>query len=283
MPRFYPNDAARLGIADADIVHVVTSGGEVLVRALLSSRQSKGSVFVPMHWTDQFASAARVDRLIPALADPHSGQPALKHVPASIARFPAAQFGFAVVAQRPRALAADYWALGRCEGGWRIEFAFADGVRDWPAFAAALFDAPPEAETVAYHDLGGGRHGFACFDRTCLVGALFLASEPVGVSRQWACEQLLAGHENQRARMAVIAGRPGADRADRGAIVCSCFGVGAKEIAAAAAEGCGTLEAVGNALRAGTNCGSCRGEITRIIRRERVALVDHDSDNVRAG
>ena len=279
----HPDDAARLGIADADIVCVRSSRGEILVRALLSSRQSQGAAFVPMHWTDQFASAARVDRLIPAHADPHSGQPALKHVHASIARFPVAQFGFAVVAQRPRALAADYWALARCEGGWRIELAFADGVRDWPAFAAALFGAPPEAETVAYHDLGGGRRGFACFDRTRLVGALFLASVPVAVSRQWACEQLVADHETQRARMAVIAGRPGADRADRGAIVCSCFGVGAKEIAAAAAEGCGTVEAVGDALRAGTNCGSCRGEITRIIKRDHVQVTDHDADGVRAG
>jgi assimilatory nitrate reductase catalytic subunit len=279
----HSDDAARLGIADADIVCVRSSRGEILVRALLSSRQSQGAVFVPMHWTDQFASAARVDRLIPAHADPHSGQPALKHVHASIARFPVAQFGFAIVAQRPRALAADYWALARCEGGWRIELAFADGVRDWPAFAAALFGAPPEAETVAYHDLGGGRRGFACFDRTRLVGALFLASVPVAVSRQWACEQLVADHETQRARMAVIAGRPGADRADRGAIVCSCFGVGAKEIAAAAAEGCGTVEAVGNVLRAGTNCGSCRGEITRIIKRDHVQVTDHDADGVRAG
>ncbi len=279
----HPDDAARLGIADADIVRVTTSRGEILVRALLSSRQSRGSVFVPMHWTDQFASAARVDRLVPALTDPHSGQPALKHVPASIARFPAAQFGFAVLAHHPLALTADYWALARCEGGWRIELAFADGARDWPAFAAALFDAPPEADTVAYHDLGGGRCGFACFDRTRLAGALFLASAPVGVSRDWACAQLLANHENQRARVAVVAGRPGADQADRGAIVCSCFGVGAKEIATAAAKGCGTLEAVGNALRAGTNCGSCRGEITRIIKREHAQVTDHRIDAVRAG
>ncbi|MEZ5826867.1 MAG: molybdopterin-dependent oxidoreductase [Hyphomicrobiales bacterium] len=278
----HPDDAAHLGIADADIVRVVSARGEILVRALLSSRQSRGTVFVPMHWTDQFASAARVDRLIPGLADSHSGQPALKHVPVSVARFPAAQFGFGVLVHRPLALTADYWVLARCEGGWRIELAFDDGVRAWPDFAAALFNAPPEAETVAYHDIGGGRHGFACFDRMRLVGALFLASAPVGVSRDWACQQLLTSHENQRARMAVIAGRPGAGQADRGAVVCSCFGVGAKQIAAAAAKGCSTLEAVGHALQAGTNCGSCRGEISQIIERERIRAADHEGDSMRA-
>jgi assimilatory nitrate reductase catalytic subunit len=65
--------------------------------------------------------------------------------------------------------------------------------------------------------------------------------------------------------MAVIAGRPGAAGIDRGALVCSCYGIGANEIAAAIAQGCDTVEAVGTALKAGTNCGSCRGEIRQIL------------------
>ncbi len=94
-------------------------------------------------------------------------------------------------------------------------------------------------------------------------------SESSTVSRDWVCEQLLIDHEDQRARMAVIAGRPGAGSIDRGAIVCSCFGVGVNEIGEAATNGCRTVEAIGHALRAGTNCGSCRGEIARIIDRQR--------------
>jgi hypothetical protein len=39
-----------------------------------------------------------------------------------------------------------------------------------------LFDPAPGAETVAYHDIGAGRHGFACVDGARLAGALFLAS-----------------------------------------------------------------------------------------------------------
>jgi assimilatory nitrate reductase catalytic subunit len=54
---------------------------------------------------------------------------------------------------------------------------------------------------------------------------------------------------------------------DRGATVCSCFGIGAKEIAAAAMRGCKTVAAIGEVLQAGTNCGSCRAEIRSIIDR----------------
>jgi assimilatory nitrate reductase catalytic subunit len=265
----HPDDACEHGMADADLVRVSSASGAIIVRALLSKRQQKGTVFVPMHWTDQFASCARVDRLIPGITDPHSGQPASKHASVAIERFAAAQYGFAVLAQRPGALTADYWALARCEGGWRLELAFAKSGTDATALAAALFDAGPDAETVAYHDGATGRLRFACFAGEHLMGALFLAREPVAVPRAWACEQLLVKHAGQRARMAVIAGRPGEANADRGALVCSCLGIGANEIVAAIARGCRTIDAIGMELGAGTSCGSCRAEIGQILHENR--------------
>ena len=89
------------------------------------------------------------------------------------------------------------------------------------------------------------------------------------MSRDWAIEQLGAPNPARRARFSVMAGRPGKGSVDRGAIVCSCFAVGANEIAAAAARGCMTVSAIGDALQAGTNCGSCRAEIRNIIEAQR--------------
>ena len=159
-------------------------------------------------------------------------------------------------------LAADYWALAKCEGGWRLELGFATASSTGHALAAALF-GPQQAPRPSPITTCAGRYRFACFDGERLVGALFLAPEPVAVSRAWACEQLATQHPGQRARMAVMAGRPGTGLADRGATVCSCFGIGANQIAAAVAGGCTTVGAVGQALQAGTNCGSCRGEILK--------------------
>jgi assimilatory nitrate reductase catalytic subunit len=266
----HPDDARAFGVTDADLVRVRSAQGAVVVRALLSERQRRGAVFVPMHWTDQFTGKARVDTLIVGVTDPHSGQPALKHAYVRIERFAAATYGFAVLKQKPRSLHADYWALARCEGGWRLELAFATSGTDAGVLAASLFDAPAGAETLAYRDGATSRDRFACFDGDRLFGALFLAPEPVAVSRAWACEQFLAKHDGQRARMAVIAGRPGAGGIDRGALVCSCLGIGANEIAAAVAQGCRSVDDVGHALGAGTNCGSCRGEIRQIIKQHRL-------------
>jgi assimilatory nitrate reductase catalytic subunit len=94
------------------------------------------------------------------------------------------------------------------------------------------------------------------------------------VSRDWAIEQLGADLVSQRARVAVVAGRPGRALAERGATVCSCFGIGANQIAAAAKAGCVTVEAIGQALQAGTNCGSCRAEIKGIINAYRLQAAE---------
>jgi assimilatory nitrate reductase catalytic subunit len=246
----------------------------VLVRALVSGRQREGSVFVPMHWTDQYASCARIDRLVPPITDPTSGQPAAKHVPIRIERFAAATYGFAVLTGKPDRIDADYWAIARCQGGWRVELAFADTDRDWASFAEALFAAPGTSETLSYVDISGGQRRFACFEGDRLHGALFLAREPVPVPRSWLVEQLVQAHDGRRPRLAVIAGRPSRGAANRGATICSCFAVGSNQIAEAVGAGCRTVEAVGQATQAGTNCGSCRAEIRAIIESHRLEAAE---------
>lgn len=269
----HPADAQHHGIGDADIVRISSPRGEVLVRALLTSRQRQGSVFAPMHWTDQFAAKGRLDALTAPLIDPISGQPALKHVAARIEKFAAKAFAFAVMRRKPERVDASYWAIAKCRGGWRVELAFTDDAADWTAFAGSLFDAP-SAEMLAYHDHDAGQHRIAAFDGDLLVGALFVAPGPVAVSRGWAAEQLEAVHASQRERFRIVAGRAGADRPDAGATVCSCFNVGANQIVAAVAAGCATVEAIGGALKAGTNCGSCRSEIRALIQANSVQAAE---------
>jgi assimilatory nitrate reductase catalytic subunit len=265
----HPDDAERYRIKDADLVRVSSGLGAILVRALITPRQQPCSIFVPMHWNDQFASGARVDNLVPGITDPISGQPASKNVPARIERFVAATYGFAVLRRKPQHIAAEYWALAKCKGGWRVEMAFATAPADWPAFARNLLGRA--SEPVVYHDAETGRMRFAAYDNGHMTGMLFLAPEPVAVSREWAISQLASAEAALGKRNAVLAGRPGAGGTDRGATVCACFGIGANEISAAVARGCCTIAAVGEATQAGTNCGSCRPEIKRIIHENALA------------
>lgn len=263
----HPRDALEIGVVPAGLVEIESPRGSVVVRALVTDRQARGSLFAPMHWNDQFAAKARVDALVPPLTDRISGQPASKNVAVAARPFKAASYAFAVSRARPEGLEAAYWALAKAEGGWRLELAFDRPVEDWAAWCRRAFAIPDAVEPLGYADRETGEIRLAFFDGPRLLAAFFLAREPVAVARNWAIAQLSAEHANLRRRFALVAGRPGADRQDPGATVCACFGVGVNQIVAAVRGGCHGVEAVGEALKAGTNCGSCRGEIRSIIDR----------------
>ena len=103
-------------------MEVTSRHGRVLVGALITDRAQPGAIFVPMHWSDEFAFCARIDALVPAATDPHSGQPALKMGHAQARRHAAARYGFAVSRRRPDP-GTEYWALAPTPFGWRAELA----------------------------------------------------------------------------------------------------------------------------------------------------------------
>jgi assimilatory nitrate reductase catalytic subunit len=121
-------------------------------------------------------------------------------------------------------------------------------------------------------DARSGRRSYALVASGQLHFALFLSPDPVLVSRQWVVSQLAREDVDGPA---LLAGRPGADVPDQGAIVCSCMGVGVNTIVEAVTKsGCSTVEAVGALTTAGTNCGSCRAEIRGLIDAHRLAAAE---------
>ena len=270
----HPEDAAKYGLDDATLAEVISPHGRMVARTLITGRQRKGSVFAPMHWTDQFASSARVGALIDGNVDPVSGQPELKAAPVTVRRFDADWYGFAVSRTRPNAITSSYWAIAPAKSGWRAELAGRASPTGWDCFVRSYFQLHDgsAAEVLAYRDIQGGQHRFAVFDGDQLIGALFIGPKPVGVSRAFAASRLDGPCTDGRARLRVLAGRAGAEEPDHGAIVCACFEIGLNQIVEAVTTGgCLTVAAVGAALKAGTNCGSCRPEIGRIVHDHAIA------------
>ena len=261
----HPADADRLGIRAAELVEVESPHGRVLLRALVTPRQAQGNLFTPIHWNDQFASNARVGTVIKAITDPFSGQPASKMARVTAAPYKAEVYGFAVSVEKPQAIEADYWALAKADGGWRLELAFASVPADWTAWAVKTLGLPEYAEAIAYEDGPSGTRRLAFFKETRLLAGLFLAKEPVPVARDFLVSQLSAPVAGMRERFQILAGRPDAGKVDKGPIVCSCMSVGVHQILAAIRQGCNNVEAIGRETKAGTNCGSCRAEIKEIM------------------
>ena len=262
----HPDDAARLGVAPNGLVRLSNARGQMVARVQLSAGQQRGSVFAPLHWTDQFASRARVNALVAPNVDPIAGQPESKGSVMSVEALTPAWFGFALTRSRPRLPDDCYWAVARIERGYRIELAGFEAESDWERRAAALLgldDADAAQDCVTMFDRRDGVFRRVARDGDAIVAALYVAREPVEIARAWAVETFSAGTGDP---IRLLAGRPGRAIIDAGQNVCACNNVGAATIMNAAARGCRDVPSIGAATGAGTGCGSCRPGIERMLK-----------------
>ncbi|MDE3177254.1 MAG: molybdopterin-dependent oxidoreductase, partial [Pseudomonadota bacterium] len=270
--QMHPDDARRLGLADGALARLQSGWGGMVARVRLSPAMRPGAVFAPMHWSDQFAGAGRVNALVNPAVDPLSGQPESKHTPIRVAPYAARWHAFALSRRRPIATGEGYWVEGQGEGYWRQELAGDEPPADWQAWARQRLGADdPDCEWIAFHDAAAGRYRFAWVRNRRLEGCLFVAPDHRLPSRTWLAGLFASDELAPEARLSLLAGAPRDPSADQGAIVCSCFGVGRKTIETAIAGGANNVEAIGARVRAGTNCGSCKPELGQILASARPA------------
>ncbi len=264
-----PADAARLGLAERDLARVESADGATVLRVTLSHGQRRGEAFAPMHWTDAFASAGPVARLVTARRDPHSGQPSLKATRARVGRIDADWHGLLLRDDDAAPeLGADalHWVRVPIARGHLYRLA---GFGPPPARAALerLLDAPGAAEWVEMSDPARGVLRLAAIVEGRLRAVLLLAREAAGLPREAAMAALLGAEAPGAARWRVLAGGGLDTEMDEGPHVCTCFGVAARAVRhAVVTNRLATVAEIGAALKAGTNCGSCIPELRQILR-----------------
>ncbi len=254
----HPDDARELDIEPADLVKLTSPTGTAILRARITNAVQPGQVFVPIHWTGENAPAARVDALVAAACDPVSGQPESKASVVAVSRFNAAWYGFAV-SRNTMIPNTAYWAVARTSRGVRAELAGTAPVTDWDAEARRMFNAP-DAQLASAIDASRGSARVVLHQDGVLHSALFVSPNPVAVMRDYLAT--LPGSVSPDA----LFGRPPADAPNPGPVLCSCFGIGINTIInAIETQGLMSVETIGEALGAGTNCGSCRPEIAELL------------------
>ena len=264
----HPADAATLGLGPATLATLSSPHGTALLRVLITDRVAQGEPFAPMHWTGETAPTGRIDALVAPVVDPISGQPDSKATPVAITRFAAGWYGYGVAATEFRPDCA-YWARRVTDTGMGAELAGLAEPADWQATARLWFGLP-EAEVMHVVDAKRGSTRLALVGGGRVLAALFIARDPVAVSRGHVTQ-----HIGQPPTPGLLAGQPGAGTPDTGATICACFNVGVTTITRAISEqGLLTVEALGAALGAGTNCGSCRPEINALISRHLSSVLE---------
>ena len=263
----HPEDAVVLGVTDGALTRIQTTKGEAVALARVSDRQRRGTIFMPMHWTDAFAPSGRSNPLIASHVDPISGQPEFKHTPARLRPYRETWWGFLITRT------AQKFPIGT-DVIWRrvpqatcqlYEFAGRGDEDQRKILRAALSECP--GDHLAYQDPAGGSQREAWIDKGRLERVLFFTRSGGLPPRGWLIDLFAAQTLAPEARATLLFGRPPGPIIDKGPMVCACLKVAARTIDDAIAAGADTLDAISAVTGAGTNCGSCRPEIAAQLSR----------------
>ena len=195
----HPADAARVGLDHDALARIDTEDGSIVLRADLRHSQRRGEVFVPMHWTDAFASAGPIARTVTARTDPFSGQPALKSSRACITPVPTRFHGLLLrhgSGPLPHGL---HWTRIPVETGQLYRLAGLDAMPGGAAVADlvhALVPPAPDVEWLELRDPARQVLRAAALRARTLHAALFLAADPAGLPRPDAIIPLLRRHHS---------------------------------------------------------------------------------------
>jgi assimilatory nitrate reductase catalytic subunit len=266
-----PVDAARLGIAGGGLVRVESAGGALVLRAEIDPGQRPGEIFVPMHWTDEFCSSGPVGRLVDGVVDPISGQPELKATPVGVALLAIRWRGLLL---HRRAVGPEedcHWSRIPLARGHAIELTGTEplpGGTEFTDLVGRLLGPSEGAERLEMVDIGRGAWRFASLVGGRLESCLFLAvGDSAALPPREALAPLLGDLIAEERRPSLLAARSGAGVVAAGRTVCACFSVGLSTLRRTILDRRLTsVGEIGEALRAGTNCGTCIPELREILR-----------------
>jgi assimilatory nitrate reductase catalytic subunit len=275
----HPQDLARHGWADGDLVRVLSRRGSVVLPVRGSDSVAPTQAFVAMHWGPEWMAGDGINTLLPPALCPASRQPELKHAAVRLqaaalpwqlvgaAWLPADQvlalrerlralfprFGYAVAVPFGREPAARLGLL------WRA-------AAEQPASADTLAELQQalglhEGRVLRYADARAGQQRSMKLADDGSLQAFLLAGDTR--AQAWVLALLQQGGSAAalgRALLAASATPPQAVAA-RSPQVCACFDVSQARIADAAPRCSGSpdqrLRALQQQLCCGTQCGSC--------------------------
>ena len=260
-----PSDAGSLKIGNDQLVSVKSQHGQLCVRALVTEKQKPGNVFIPMHWSGTNTSSGTVGSLVNALTDPFSGQPQFKHTPVSIMPLSTAWQGFLLTSETVGQLSFPYWVKQKKQNVMRYEIASDQVVSDWSQLVRALF--PVEGDWIEFFDDTSGYYRAALVNGGRLKACLLVATDDTLPDDEWIDSLFAEEKIDDKSRLSLLSGMPPGNVKPAGKTVCACFNVGINAIVdAIKQQKLVSVEAIGKALQAGSNCGSCLPELKEILK-----------------
>lgn len=264
----HPLDALHYKLLPNTLAVIESQWGSMIARVQITDSQQQGNVFIPMHWTEQYASQGRMGALVNPVVDPVSKQPESKHTPVSIKSYQPVWQGFILSRRELTITEADYRVKIKGDQFYRYELAGKTLPEDWHNCVQKNLDSTTvkSSQWQEYQDAGKGNYRAAQIINHQLETVIFIAADNDLPERNWLTSLFAKKQLEIPERMALLTGRLPLGAPDVGTIVCACFNVGEKTIQTAIKEkSLKTHQQVGVFLKAGTNCGSCIPEIKALL------------------
>ncbi|NGZ86837.1 nitrate reductase [Duganella aceris] len=263
----HPQDALLHGVREGELARVSSAWGAMVARVQHGGGIPRGSIFVPIHWSGQTSSDARVGALVNPVVDPVSGEPEFKHTPVRIEQFRVNWHGFILSRDELDLDSVAHWTRVQGRQFARYELAGRNTIDDFSGWARGLLAVrDPEADWLEYEDRSAGVYRAVHVVNDRIEQCLFLSPRQDMPPRAWLASLFVKDQLSEIDRVGLLVGMPVEKGADTGPTVCSCFGVGRNTICQAIVEkDLKTVPEVTACLKAGGNCGSCVPEIKKIL------------------
>ncbi len=269
-------EAKTLKIQTGDLIRAQSSTGHVTAEALVSTNVRKGECFMPIHWNKQFASSANVANLYASITDPISGQPESKHAAIKITKAEFSHYGF-VATHNDINVNTEFFVKYKAQNSVQAWLAGSDGFNELAFKLRKLADG--KSECFSYDN--GQQKVLMVVENDKLLASIIVSSTPLNINPDW-IDHLFALNQIEQQQISSLLRLTPDKEFTQGDKVCSCFGVHEKPIIEAIEAGANSVEALGQQLKCGTNCGSCKSELGLLVKQytktqQTIAVLEVDS------
>lgn len=263
----HPEDAQRYMLHQGELAVVHSEWGTMLARVHTTTDMLPGMVFVPMHWTGILSAKGRMGPLVNPFVDPYSFQPENKHTPVRVSSLESKWQGFILSKQALELNELNYWVKIKGDGYYRYEIA--DQTFTLEQLEALIEKQLKNKEALSWQrqdDPARELLRLAYFREDQLELVCMVQKDSYLPERDWLAGLFTRQEDVTALRSTLLSGKPPVGTADTGKQICACFNVGEKTLKTLiASKQATTVEAIGKACKAGTNCGACIPELKALL------------------
>jgi assimilatory nitrate reductase catalytic subunit len=179
----HPEDARAYHLHEDMLMQIRSRWGTVIGRVHISQHQPRGSIFMPIHWNNQYASRARIDTVVNPVSDPVSGEPEFKHTPVGVGAYRPRWYGFVLSREPVDFSEVGYWILANGEQFRRYELAGEAAVANWDHWSRLKLGH--SGEWLEFEDGGTGRYRGARIVHGRLHACIFVSPSHELPARNW--------------------------------------------------------------------------------------------------